>query len=240
MKIIISPSKGYKLNETRSINLETSIPKYEDTANYINDELSQLTKEEIKRYYKLNSDDLVDKVYDLINDYSYDVNANKYQALNYYSGVCFKEIIRNDLLDTYYNKYLKILSAKYGILSPGDLIMPYRLDFTVSKEINYFSYYKNITNNDLSNEDFVINLASEEFSKLLNSNNFVTITFMQKNKGKVKKISSYCKKARGIYLSYLACNNITNKKQLKDFNLEGYKFVEEHSNEIIFLKDLDN
>ncbi len=237
MKILISPSKGYKLDKLVSNNLDANIPVYISNAEYISKELSKLTKNEIKKYYKLKSDDLVNKVYNTICEYA--LKANQYQALNYYNGVCFKEIERSDTHDTYYNKYLKILSAKYGILSPGDLIAPYRLDFTVAKEINYFNYYMNIVHNNLANEDFVINLASEEFSRLLNGDNFVTITFLQKRNNEIKKISNYCKKARGTYLTYLASNKITNKDQLKDFDVDGYKLVEVKSNEVIFLKELD-
>ncbi len=237
MKIIISPSKGYRLNESVSDNLDINTPRYILNADYINNMLSNLSKEQIKEYFKLKNDDIVDKEYDNIIRYHNEDEA-VYQALNYYNGICFKEIKRSDELDTYYNEYLRILSAKYGILCSGDLIKPYRLDFTVNREINYFKYYKDIIHNDLIEEDFVINLASDEFSKLLNRDNFVTIVFKQSKDGKVKQISSYCKKARGQYLSYLALNSVLKKSQLKNFNSDGYKLVEEKDNEIIFLKVL--
>ncbi len=237
MKIIISPSKGSRLNTCVSSNLDISTPRYISNADYINNMLSNLSKEKIKEYFKLKNDDIVDKEYDNILRYHND-NEVLYQALNYYNGICFKEIERSDELDTYYNKYLRILSAKYGVLRAGDLIKPYRLDFTVNREINYFKYYKEIIHNDLIEEDFVINLASDEFSRLLNRDNFVTIVFKQSKDGKVKQISSYCKKARGQYLSYLAFNNVMQRHQLKNFNSDGYKLVDAKDNEIIFLKVL--
>ncbi len=239
MKIIISPSKGYKLNNYISKELDTSLPKYISNADYINEELARLSREEIRDYYKIKNDNLVDTIYNLIRDYSGNDSTNNSHALNYYNGVCYKEILRSDDLDAYYNKYLKILSAKYGILSPGDIIKPYRLDFTVCKEINYFRYYKEIIYNELANEDFVINLASNEFSKLLNNKNLVTITFKQNKNGLHKKISSYCKKARGTYLSFLAINDICTRDKLTEFNLDGYSLYEENDKEIIFIKDID-
>ena len=89
-----------------------------------------------------------------------------------YDGLCFKNMNREDLdskdLD-YIDKHLFILSALYGAVRPFDLISPYRLDFLMKTEMgNLYKFWQDeIAKKVLEDEDLIVNLASDEFSKTI-------------------------------------------------------------------------
>ena len=56
----------------------------------------------------------------------------------------------------------------------------------------------------------------------------------QKN-GQYKVISFYAKKARGLMVNYAATNQITDVEKLKDFDADGYYFVDELSDDTQWL-----
>lgn len=76
----------------------------------------------------------------------------------------------------------------------------------------------------------VINLASSEYSKMLKGVPMITIDFLQEKKGVLKNQATYSKQARGIFLNYLIQNQITSTEEMKQFQLEGYTFNQEASN----------
>lgn len=132
---------------------------------------------------------------------------------------------------------LRILSGLYGILKPLDLIQPYRLEMGSSLKIGtkkdlYQFWNKNVTielNKELTENDFLINLASNEYfkvidKKLLNVKAIITPEFKDYKNGELKMISFFAKKARGMMVRYIVENNIETIEGLKGFNSEGYAF----------------
>ncbi|MGL4976512.1 MAG: peroxide stress protein YaaA, partial [Cetobacterium sp.] len=89
-------------------------------------------------------------------------------------------------------------------------------------------------------DEIFVNIASKEFSKILNRKlfNVVDIEFRQIVDGKIKNISTEAKKARGAMLNYLIQIKADNVSQIKDFDRLGYEFSKEDSSEseFIFLK----
>jgi len=81
----------------------------------------------------------------------------------------------------------------------------------------------------------VVNCASVEYFKaidrpLLNAD-VVTPQFKEMKNGKLKMISFFAKKARGLMARFIVNNRLTAPNDIKDFNLEGYKFDSKVSNE---------
>ena len=145
----------------------------------------------------------------------------------------------------YVNEHLGILSGLYGVLKPLDLIQPYRLEMGTKlkndRGDNLYEFWgeevtKTINARMADSEDKVlINLASNEYFKVIKKKalNAVIITprFEDEKNGQYKVISFYAKKARGLMVKYAADNKLTNAEQLKQFDLAGYYYVDELSDD---------
>ncbi|SFR78602.1 hypothetical protein SAMN05216203_3042 [Marinobacter daqiaonensis] len=139
-------------------------------------------------------------------------------------------------------EHLRILSGLYGVLRPLDLMQPYRLEMGTKFENRrgkdlYKFWGDTITealNEQLAADDGVlVNLASNEYFKSVRKKQLdariITPQFKDWKNGQYKMISFYAKKARGLMCRYAIKNGITQADDLKGFNLEGYRFSEEHS-----------
>jgi cytoplasmic iron level regulating protein YaaA (DUF328/UPF0246 family) len=131
---------------------------------------------------------------------------------------------------------LRILSGQYGILKPLDLMQAYRLEMgtklKVGKKDNLYQFWdKTITNNlnsELANDELFINLASNEYFKVIQPKLLkvpvITPVFKDYKNGKLKIISFFAKKARGLMVRYIIDNSIETIEGLKGFNTDGYSF----------------
>ncbi len=146
----------------------------------------------------------------------------------------------------YLNQHLAILSGLYGLLNPLDLILPYRLEMGTKlanqQGDNLYQFWQEkiskqiIENMHKTATTSLVNLASNEYFKavkkpLLKKANIDIITprFEDEKNGKFKVISFYAKKARGLMVKYACDNQLSNSEQLKEFNLAGYYFCDDLS-----------
>lgn len=232
MKIIISPSKGMKKDPIKS-NVYNE-PLFLDKAYYLANEIKGFSITEIESSFKINNS-LANDVY----NYYQCFQINTAHSINMYDGVAFKALdyqSLNDNMKNYLNDRLYILSALYGILRPNDSISIYRLDFINNPfEINLYKYWDIIK--DYFSNELVINLASKEYSKMLNKKNMIDIYFYTKIGDKLKEISVTVKKARGLFVRFMAINQIEDIKKIKLFNELGFKYNDELSkeNKIVFI-----
>lgn|SRR5690606_8476902 len=160
-----------------------------------------------------------------------------------YSGLDMYQMDKDTAI--YVNEHLGILSGLYGVLKPLDLIQPYRLEMGTKlkneRGDNLYEFWgeevtKTINARMADSEDKVlINLASNEYFKVIKKKalNAVIITprFEDEKNGHYKVISFYAKKARGLMVKYAADNKLTNAEQLKQFDLAGYYYVDELSDD---------
>lgn len=131
---------------------------------------------------------------------------------------------------------LRILSGLYGLLKPLDLIQPYRLEMgtqlPVGKNKNLYEFWKaKITkelNKELKKGDLFLNLASNEYFSAVDVKALkvpvITPEFKDFKDGKLKMISFFAKKARGMMVRYIIDTNAETLEDLKGFNYEGYQF----------------
>lgn len=170
------------------------------------------------------------------------------KAFYMYDGMCYKNINREEFDNCdleYIKEHLIIISALYGAVKPFDLINPYRLDFLMKTKMgNLYKFWEDeIAKEVLKDENLIINLASDEFSKVIKKyitdEKFLDFEFYEKVDGKLKKHSTISKKARGMMLNFITKNKIENIEGIKQFNKEGYKFSEEMSfeNKFVFIKE---
>ena len=176
------------------------------------------------------------------------VSKDYCKAFYMYDGMCYKNIKREEFDEfdlEYIKEHLIIISALYGVLKPFDLINPYRLDFIMKTKIgNLYNFWKDdIAKNILKDTDFVVNLASDEFSKTvkkyISEKQILDFEFYEKVDEKLKKHSTISKKARGMMLNFMTKNKIENIEDIKKFDKEGYVFVEKMSleNKFVFVKN---
>ena len=149
----------------------------------------------------------------------------------------------------YVNEHLGILSGLYGVLKPLDLIQPYRLEMGTKLKNeqgdNLYEFWgEHITEvintrmADIASKDgdkVLINLASNEYFKAVKKKaldaDIITPRFEDEKNGTYKVISFYAKKARGLMVKYAADNKLTKAEQLKDFDLAGYRYSAEASDD---------
>ena len=234
MKIIISPAK--KLATDNFINKGTSIQFLEETK-YLVKELKTYTVSDLKSLMKL-SDNLAQLNWQRFQDWN---TKDVGQALFMFKGDVYQalkaENFTNIELD-FAQENLRILSGLYGLLKPKDLIFPYRLEMgtkLITKTgNNLYKFWDNRLHqallSELKNEEEIINLASEEYSKALQINKFsnpvITPVFKDLKNGKLKVISFFAKRARGEMVNFIIKNKIKNSENLKSFSNLGYQFTE--------------
>ena len=132
----------------------------------------------------------------------------------------------------------RILSGLYGILRPLDLMMPYRLEMgTKLKNKNGNDLYEfwgdalaKSINDDLKGHEnkVILNCASVEYFKSIDrpalEADVITPQFKDFKNGKLKIISFFAKKARGMMARYVITNQLTSQEDILSFDLGGYRY----------------
>lgn len=249
MKIFLSPSKTMNLN---CLTLPTAQqPRFLEQSHSLINELRKLSVDDIAEFMNI-SDKLANAVHDYIDNWKLPfTNLNAKPALFTFSGDVYEGLDAQKFSETelaYAQQNIRILSGLYGILRPLDLIQPYRLEMgkklSTGKVDNLYKFWGNILTESINEEcrDFVINLASREYFKVIRTKELkpkvITPVFKDTSKGKLKIISFYAKRARGLMARYIVENRIDDIEAIKGFNKAGYKFSEELSkeNEFIFTR----
>ena len=161
-----------------------------------------------------------------------------------YQGLEAESFNDNDL--KFAQRHLRILSGLYGLLRPLDVIQPYRLEMgtklNTSKGQNLYDYWGTKLTTGLnealkeSKEGTLVNLASNEYfgavqPKLLEGS-LLNIGFKEKRNGQLKFVSFSAKKARGLMAKFIIKERLKNPDDLKNFDLEDYKFNKKLSSEL--------
>ena len=249
MKIFISPAK--KINEEKILydNSKTSKFYFQKEVNYLINELKEYSVSEIKKLMNL-SDNLSHLNFDRFQNWN--LKSDKVcPSIYMFQGDVYKGLkatsFNNDQLD-FAQQNLRIISGLYGLLKPLDLIYPYRLEMgtkmITNKGKNLYEFWGNklrdFLTDEISNDEIIINLASNEYSKSLKlrtiNNQVITPVFKDFKNGRLKVISFFAKRARGEMANFIISNKITNCNDLKLFNYEGYKYSESSNNEIVFTR----
>lgn len=145
---------------------------------------------------------------------------------------------------------LRILSGLYGLLKPLDLIQAYRLEMGIKLPVgtasNLYDFWKtkitNQLNKELSQDEIFVNLASIEYFSAVDVKKLkvpvITPEFKDYKDGKLKTISFFAKKARGLMVRYIIDSNAETIDDLKQFDDENYRFDENLSkgNHLIFTR----
>ena len=243
MKILISPAKSLDF-KSEIETFSCSQPKFLKQAEVINSVLKEKTPSDLKNLQNI-SEKLADLNWTRNNEFNLEHNNNNSRPAlfafngNVYDGIDAKSLTL-DKVNTLQNQ-LRILSGLYGMLKPLDLIQPYRLEMgtklTVNGSINLYDFWADSITKELNDElekgSIILNLASKEYFNAINKKiidyNIISPVFKDFKNGKLKIISFYAKKARGLMVRYLVDNNITKYEEILSFNSAGYAFSDEHT-----------
>ncbi len=240
MKILISPAKSLDFDSNID-SLKCTQPLFLNKTSQINSVLKEKSPKDLMQLQGI-SQKLSDLNWKRNNDYVDNHNdKNSRPAVfafngDVYSGIDVKTLSEEKVYDL--QKSLRILSGYYGVLKPLDLIQPYRLEMGTKLAVNgsenlYKFWSENITNsilNEMSSEDLLINLASNEYFEAFDKKKFdgriISPVFKDFKNGKLKIISFYAKKARGMMVRYIVDNEVSSYNELLGFNLGNYSYNE--------------
>jgi cytoplasmic iron level regulating protein YaaA (DUF328/UPF0246 family) len=238
MKIVISPAKSLNFEKELPINQFTEplflkesrqiqqVLKQESPDNlsalmHISDKLANLNWERNQAWKTpFTSDNARPAIYTFDGDV--------YTGLDAYT-------IPKDKIPVLQDK-LRILSGLYGFLKPLDLMQAYRLEMgtklPIGEQKNLYEFWKStITkalNKELEKDELFVNLASNEYFSAIDIKALkvpvITPDFKDYKDGKLKIISFFAKKARGMMVRYIIDTSAETIEDLKGFNYDGYQF----------------
>jgi cytoplasmic iron level regulating protein YaaA (DUF328/UPF0246 family) len=238
MKIVLSPAK--------SLNFEKTVPTTNFSESLFLKESRQVHKVLKQKSPKELSElmDISDKLADLNWQRNQDWKTpfsleNARQSVFAFDGDVYTGLdaysISIEKLDILQDR-LRILSGLYGLLKPLDLIQAYRLEMgtklPIGDDKNLYEFWKPIIakalNKELKKGELFVNLASNEYFSAVDVKALnvpvITPEFKDYKNGKLKIISFFAKKARGLMVRYIIDTNAETIEDLKGFNYEGYQF----------------
>jgi len=254
MKIVLSPAK--------SLDYETKVPvskfttlDFEQEALLISKVLKDKNPAELKVLMHI-SDKLAELNWERNQKWTLPITANREdarQAIFTFKGTAYEGLDAYTLSDKKIDKLqnqLRMLSGQYGILKPLDLILPYRLEMGTKLPFegykNLYEFWKpklaNYLNKEMQVDEVLINLASNEYFKAIDKKAFkhqiITPVFKDYKNGKLKTISFYAKKARGMMTRFIVQNDIKKHQDLIAFTEGNYQYDSKLStdNEYIFTR----
>jgi hypothetical protein len=238
MKIVISPAKSLNLDKELPTSLftEASFLKQAETIQ------KTLKKKKPKQLMELM--DISVKLADLNWQRNQDwqlpfTSENARPAIYSFDGEVYTGLDVYSLSVekvTVLQEKLRILSGLYGVLKPLDLMQAYRLEMGTSIAIgsnkNLYEFWKksvtDYLNSELNKDELFVNLASNEYFSAVDTKKLkvavITPEFKDYKDGKLKMISFFAKKARGLMVRYIIDTNAESVDDLKGFNYEGYAF----------------
>ena len=238
MRIIIAPAKKMRQDDD-------TIP-YKDLPVFLN-EAETLMKwmqgrsyTQLKKLWKCN-DSIAELNFNRFREM--DLHKRLIPAILAYDGIAYQYMAPNVFENnafSYVEEHLRILSGFYGVLKPMDGVVPYRLEMEAKADIDGKNLYE-FWNRKLYDEVFdesriIINLASKEYSRCIEKyiepgDRFITVIFGNRGGDRVIQKGVYVKMARGQMVRLMAENNVQDPEEIKCFDVLGYKYNEDISDE---------
>ena len=243
MKMIVSPAK--------SLNFEATLPTKEYSEALFLKEAERinklLKKKSVRSLGKLMgiSESLSELNWQRNQDFQlpfspenarpavYAFDGDVYAGLDAYS-------LKQEQLPLLQDK-LRILSGLYGLLKPLDLIQAYRLEMGTKMPVgvkkNLPAFWKDKVTQQLNEEmegaGYLLNLASNEYFAAVDTKalqaEIITPQFKDFKDGKLKMISFFAKKARGMMARFVIDQKAESLNDIKAFATDGYQFSVAHT-----------
>lgn len=238
MIAIISPAKSLDYETERNMP-EASRPRLDDRTNVLVERAKEMTVEDIMTKMDI-SRALGELNYNRWQNFHDQPEKPAIQVFDgdVYTGLNAKTMDEDQIL--FAQDHLRMLSGLYGLLRPLDLMRPYRLEMGTKRfpSENKLSIWWEGVIADLLVQDMdkngsrtLLNLASEEYyasikGRMPKDVKIIDVKFMTGD----RFITMHAKVARGTMARWMIDNRATDIEQMKDFDYDGYSFVEDESN----------
>jgi uncharacterized protein len=236
MLTVISPAKTLDFSDNLPKNIKTTEPCFYKETLELLAILDKYSPQELCQLMSI-SPKLGELNYNRFQEFE---SAKKKPALYAYKGDVYEgfELEKYTAEDIKFaDNNVRIISGLYGILKPLDLIAPYRLEMSIKLPNkmgkNLYNFWQEKLTQKLGKEksEYIVNLASQEYSSAIEKLNkkIINIAFKEKQNDQYKIIGIHAKKARGMMANFIIRNKINTPEDLKSFKLNNYRFIPEFS-----------
>jgi len=250
MLALLSPSKTLDFTTCKTSGKALAPALLSDSEILIK-ELKKLKEEDIAKLMGI-SKKLAKLNYERFQQFSVPfTKKNSKQAIkafkgDVYEGLAADSFTENDFKEAH--EKIAILSGLYGLIKPLDLIQPYRLEMGTKlknpRGKNLYEFWGAKITEEINKleKDILVNLASDEYFKVVNTSKLkaklLKTTFKEKKGKNYKVIGLFAKKARGMMARFIIKNRIKNIDDLKKFTDSGYKFnpLMSTASELVFVR----
>lgn len=233
MKILLSPAKTFAKREALSPRADMSEPLFQAETEQLVAGLEEWKPEDFTKIMGV-SENIAHLNHERYQNWS---QQEPYRALEYFKGGVYKGLSIEDFTVEdweYANNTINILSGLYGLLRAHDGVANYRLEmgtsWAVQDKPNLYAFWGEKIAQALNKveSEVIVNLASVEYFKSVDRKVLkapvITPIFKENKNGTYKIIAIHAKKARGLMARYATKNKIAQIEDLKQFNLEDYRF----------------
>ena len=246
MRIIISPAKKMRV-DTDSLPIQ-ALPDFLPETERLLAVLRAMTPKELQALWKCNDSIAALNVERLA---AMDLRRCLTPAVLSYEGIQYQymapSVFETEQYD-FIQEHLCIVSGFYGLLRPFDGVTPYRLEMQAKLAVDghkdLYAFWGDKLAQRLAEEtDFVLDLASKEYSRAVESHlpknvRLVRCSFGERQGSKIVEKGTMCKMARGQMVRWLAENNVTKAADIREFHDLGYHYdpAESGENHCVFVK----
>lgn len=247
MKVLLSPAKSIDLSNITAVPF-TSVPEFLKESKQLVTKLKKISLKKLGALMHISTE-------------LAELNHLRYQqwteptvqseevvpAILAFNGEVYKGFNARTLSEVQWDlaqDKIRILSGLYGLLKPLDLLFPYRLEMgtkwaVTPKQNNLYQFWGSklakYLNAEMQKGEVVINLASSEYSKAIDTKSLkakmITPIFKEFKNGEYKIVMMYAKHARGAMARYIIDHTIEDPEDLKLYTIDGYQFDIKLSNE---------
>ena len=201
MKIVLSPSKTKTITHAASNGGGNHAVRDGQFQPHITQEIIKYVRSldvtALGKALKLNDD----KAQALFDFYQTFESQPVGMACESYDGIAFKYLDWQNLSDeakAFGESHLVVMSALYGVVEPTMGVRDYRLDMVDKVGINLYDIWRETVDAYFHKEDWILNLASKEYAKMVNHPKVVTAEFWELRGDAFKQMSTSSKMSRGV------------------------------------------
>jgi len=247
MLMMLSPAKKLDMETPAPVSQFTE-PDFLDASQELVNSLRMMSAEELGGLMKISPklEELNARRYRYWHTPFTPENAK--QALFAFRGDVYAALDADSLSEAdihFAQDHLRILSGLYGLLRPLDLMQAYRLEMGTRLANmcgrDLYTFWGNTITDALNqamsgqSDDTLINLASNEYSKAVQSSHLIgrviNVQFKEQKDDGYKIIGIHAKKARGLMSRFVIQNRIDVPEDIKQFNLADYRYRPDMSTE---------
>ena len=211
MKIVLSPSKTKTISHTAAVIRDGQFQPL--ITQKIVKHVQSLDVAALGKALKLK-EDKAQALFDFYQDFE---SRPVGLACESYDGIAFKYLDWAGLSDeakAFGETHLTIMSALYGVVEPTMGVRDYRLDMVDKVGINLYDTWRETVDAYFHKEDWILNLASKEYAKMVNHPKEVTVEFWELRGDVFKQMSTSSKMSRGVMAHECLTNQVKHVRDL--------------------------